>query len=446
MVRKTLILACTLLTVCSFTLPVASQEKASIPRPRLRSYHPPSPVTPDALNQMVRDEQNAEGLAAPQGTNPLPLAHWSFSVSSGRDGNSYSGVIVGKSALSNTSGSTSVPAEIIPVIVKTVALGTAVNTTTGEITVQTGKSGDKTIFDPTHADNACLVSPNNIPDKVFAQSPLFQTADFNFGGTDVGTTQSTDAYQRASFWNTINQSQYHVLLSPVKTLPAVTLSVPAPKNGVGGLALDLPTLIPGICGRIGLVDIGTIDNFVVTEIGILSAHGVKPTNLPMFMFYNAAFTLGDPTTLVNCCAGGYHFAVNVGTTASPVYQTYAPFDFDMTGFFLNDSGSSSLDTEGPSHEVAEWMNDPLGSNPTPAWGHVGQVSGCQGNLEVGDPLSGLEAPRIAMPNGFTYHTQELAFFSWFYGAIDGGAPSIGLHGWFSDNASFLTNAGPVCTP
>jgi len=51
-------------------------------------------------------------------------------------------------------------------------------------------------------------------------------------------------------------------------------------------------------------------------------------------------------------------------------------------------------------------------------------------------------PKIAeltMPNGFTYHMQELAFFSWFY-----GAPSVGVNGCFSDNAKFLHDAGPVC--
>ena len=37
--------------------------------------------------------------------------------------------------------------------------------------------------------------------------------------------------------------------------------------------------------------------------------------------------------------------------------------------------------------------------------------------------------------------QELAFFSWFY-----GAPSVGVNNWFSDNGTFLTDAGPVCTP
>jgi hypothetical protein len=61
------------------------------------------------------------------------------------------------------------------------------------------------------------------------------------------------------------------------------------------------------------------------------------------------------------------------------------------------------------------------------------------NLEVGDPLTGIYIPTVTMPNGFTYHLQELAFFSWFY-----GAPSIGSGGLFSDNGTFKTDAGPVC--
>ncbi len=85
------------------------------------------------------------------------------------------------------------------------------------------------------------------------------------------------------------------------------------------------------------------------------------------------------------------------------------------------------------------MNDPFGNNATPPWGHTGQVGGCQNNLEVGDPLTGTNAPPVVMPNGFTYHLQELAFFSWFY-----GAPSIGVNGWFSNNGTFLTDAGPPC--
>jgi len=62
--------------------------------------------------------------------------------------------------------------------------------------------------------------------------------------------------------------------------------------------------------------------------------------------------------------------------------------------------------------VAEWLDDPNIGNKTPAWGHIGQVSGCQGNLEVGDPLSGTVS--TVNLSGMTYHLQDLAFTSWFY--------------------------------
>jgi hypothetical protein len=42
-----------------------------------------------------------------------------------------------------------------------------------------------------------------------------------------------------------------------------------------------------------------------------------------------------------------------------------------------------------------------------------------------------------MPNGFTHRLQQLVFFSWFY-----EAQSIGSHSWFSNNGTFLTDAGP----
>ena len=45
-------------------------------------------------------------------------------------------------------------------------------------------------------------------------SPIFLTADYTTGGTDVGVTQYGDAIQRAEFWNLpgFSQAGYHVLL------------------------------------------------------------------------------------------------------------------------------------------------------------------------------------------------------------------------------------------
>jgi hypothetical protein len=89
-----------------------------------------------------------------------------------------------------------------------------------------------------------------------------------------------------------------------------------------------------------------------------------------------------------------------------------------------------------SHEIAEWMNDPTGVNPTPPWGNIGQVSGCQANLEVGDPLSGtLEIPS---DTATVYRVQDLAFKSWFYH----DSPSIGANGWYSLFGTFRSSALP----
>ena len=93
-----------------------------------------------------------------------------------------------------------------------------------------------------------------------------------------------------------------------------------------------------------------------------------------------------------------------------------------------------------SHEVGEWLDDPFGNNPTPAWGNTGQVKGqCQANLEVGDPLTGTTFPVVR--KGVTYHPQELAFSSWFYGP----SPSIAVNGTYSFNGTF-TRPALICPP
>ena len=445
MVRRTLTLLLCTIVICSLALPVFGQN-AKDPRVRLKTYHPaPRGIAPETLRRFIDAEANS--AAAPP-VSPLPLAHWGFNVTSSRDGQLYGGVMVGNRALVGGTGTANIPTQIIPVKVNTVALATDVDFSTGLITVETGNPGDNTTFDPTAADDTCLAHPNDVPIRVLRQSPLFNPADFNFGGVDVGVTQFFDAYQRSSFWNTIDRSSYHVMLNPVKVLDELTLDVPAPAGGSGGLAIDLPNLFPGfgLCGHFGIVDIFTIDNFVNSQFAALAAKGVHPSSFPVFAFYNVSFSLVDPINIFNCCAAGYHSASDVGSNGTLLIQTYSAFDFDRTNFFINDDGSGVSDTDIGSHEVAEWGADPVGGNPTPAWGHTGQVSGCQGNLEVGDPLTGLLSSKIRMPNGFTYQLQELADFSWFFGSVNGGPPTIGVNRWYSDNATFLTNAGPPCTP
>jgi hypothetical protein len=221
----------------------------------------------------------------------------------------------------------------------------------------------------------------------------------------------------------------------VNTISAIVINVPA-ANGVA-----YPSAAFGGCptGTEGIVDLNIYEPALFNAIATgLGAQGVNPATFPMFVTHNVveceAFAAGvncgtfAPNTA--CCILGFH--------DSSGQQTIGTADFDTSDIFL----SPVPDVSDMSHEVAEWMNDPFGNNPTPLWGNIGQVAGCQGNLEVGDPLSGTLGPPIYNPeNGFTYHMQETAFFSWFY-----GAPSVGIHGWFSNNDTFTHDAGPVCVP
>lgn len=365
--------------------------------------------------------------------NLLPL--WTFQVRfSSRDGNPYPGTMVGRNPFVNP-GTTNVPTVVIPLLIKTKTVGTKVDPMTGAITTQPGD----TIFDPSAADNVCLSAPNNVPVTLVKQSPMFTPTAFTFGGTYVGTTEYNDAFQRANFWNALGEDrdEYHVLLQPVEFLPAIELDAP----DVYGLALTDGTVLEPVlgttspfCAPLGILDINWFDTHLTGKlIPELREKGVlNPGTFPIFLVYNVVWA-SPVNNFFFCCALGYH-----ATTGFPIpTQTYSPAEFDSTGFLFGLPAFS--DSAILSHEVDEWMNDPMISNPTPPWGHTGQVGFCQANLEVGDPLTGTAMPPVTMPNGFTYHLQELAFFSWFF-----GAPSVAVNGWYSDNNTFRTDAGAPC--
>jgi len=320
------------------------------------------------------------------------LAMWTYKVKSTRQGSKgqpFTGTMVGKSPLTNN-GTTTITMQIIPMI----------------LDIQ------GTTFDPTVPDNNC--AGGKVPLDLVMQSPMVLPANIKMNGVNVGKAQYIDAFQRANFWTPIskNGGGYHtklkvVTLKPVKLDPG--------SNGA---------IVSHGCGPVGGVEFNFFDNYVKTKlIPSLKSQGVGPNTIPMIMFYNSVWYCGNPS---NLCAGGWHEAYQVGN----LVQTYSPFAFDLSGVFIGGN------TYFMSHEVGELVNDPLGGNPVPAWGHVGQVNGCQNNLEVGDPLTGTKAIQVKMPNGYTYHLQELAFFSWFF-----GPPSIGAGHKFSNEGTFTSAQG-----
>jgi hypothetical protein len=250
------------------------------------------------------------------------------------------------------------------------------------------------------------------------QSPIFQSFDYPTGGTSVGKSQYGDAFQRANFWANVSTTspKYHVLLSKTGQTAAVKVIVPPADGFVTG----------GSCASIGEVDIGWFDGVVVPQL--LSHFGqIKPNVLPIFLNYNVFMT-----EFGSCCILGYHSA---GVTANGI-QTYADAAFSDPGIF----SVAIEDVMALGHEVAEWMDDPLGTNPTPPWGNIGQVSGCQNNLEDGDALTGTVFTETGS-NHFTYHLQDLTVLSFFSRVT----PSTSANGWYSFIGTFL-NPSKACPP
>jgi hypothetical protein len=376
----------------------------------------PLPASPDQLHiiyahpSMYRDAEQVPPPVA------LTLPNYSYSVVSPIDGKTYTGQILGANPTTRPAHPVVIPEVIIPVKL-----------------VFQYSSTVSYIFDPTATDPGCIGAGRTAL-GLTEQSPLFNDFTYKLGSTTVGTTQYIDAFMRGNFWGDVSATgaNYHTLMG-ITPMPAQTITIPSANTGTtvgtvwvfsGQCGTNTGNVNPpGYLGVVSLSDWDPIARKIITNLGI------TPNTFVFFLFYNAAISNGTSDNLDNCCILGYH---DINGT-----QTYGTGEFegrDQTLF----TGTS--DTSALSHEHAEWINDPTGVNPTPAWGHIGQVSGCQNNYEVGDPLSGTLMPAVKMTNGFTYHLQELAFFDWFYRVT----PSIGVNGHYSLNGTFTADAGAVC--
>jgi len=339
------------------------------------------------------------------GNSTIPL--WNYTTTA-YDGKAYSGVMVGRSPFFHGARTTNIPTVIVPVIFN---IG-------------------GTIFDPTAKDTACGLPASAV--TLIQQSPLLSNISPAINDVNVGTGQYTDVFQRSSFWTNVSVTgnSYHTALSPVTVLSAITMTPTATD------AIVDPASSTGLCGPLGIISNTWFDGQMQnTIIPSLASSGVGPTVFPIFLLYDVVQSTATPPTTTACCILGYH-----GSYSTPL-QTYSPLDFDGVQAF----GAGFTSTM--SHEIGEWLDDPNGGNAVPPWGAEGQVTAgnCQGNLEVGDPLSpGFGTPSneltIAMANGLTYDMQELAYYSWFYGGT-----SLGAGGKYSDNGTF-TGFAKACPP
>ena len=239
--------------------------------------------------------------------------------------------------------------------------------------------------------------PAGIMSKVTG-SPLFNTGvDFTSGGVNFGKTQYIDAFQRANFYG-VGHKGFGIHLGGPTVLAEQTLKVPK-RSGSTGVVFGF---------NAGLVDINYFDAQLHT---LLTNLHVTSNTFPIFITRDVYLTENN-----QCCIGGYHSATGViGSAQAYAHATYV----DHVGAFAQDVSALS-------HEVGEWVDDPLvnnNGNPTPC-----------GILEVGDPLEN-NSNFGAFPytlNGFTYNLQDLVTLPYF------GAPaSTSVDGEFTFHGESL---------
>lgn len=232
---------------------------------------------------------------------------------------------------------------------------------------------DGSVWDP-----ATVAVPNraNAIDGTI-NSPIFGKTSWNNGGVNLGYTQYTDAFQRGSFWQDLQEegSNYHVLFQPVLQ-PEVEWDVPA------NLGAQTPGAANG--GNMAEIDINWFDE--QQQSYIVSA-AVPGNVLPFFLTYNTCEGLFDGVELGGCFAGAYHST----TFASNQPYLNAPWEGFVPDLFIL------------SHELGETLGDPFTNNVSPCWFDT--------NMETGDPVEsfGMTVPFA----GYDYTLEDLIFYDWF---------------------------------
>ena len=343
---------------------------------------------------------------------PIPSFQYTLTAPAALGGGTFSGSIIGRNPTNHGKTTTTVPTQVIPLVI------TINDTTRG--------SGSVT-YDPTLPDACVAGNPTDV--SILVNSPIFtKTTTWMMNGVNVGTTQYIDAFQRAQFWGQVAGTPYHVILNE-STLGSQAHTFTAGTN------YDAAALFGG-CGHIGVVNVNDLNTVVQNLITGPLAGTVNIGTFPVFLTKNVVMADPGHDLFANCCILGFHSAIFV-----PGLQIYSPLVLDTSGTFDNDVTVMS-------HEMGEAINDPATSNATPVWGNIGQVVGaCQNNLEVGDPLSPgfgtptneFVVPGVVIPQ---YHLQELAFYSWFFGST---ALGTGAGGGFSNNGTFKGFA-KLCPP
>jgi hypothetical protein len=339
------------------------------------------------------------------GASVLPttrtVAHWFGTALNPHNGVTYGFNMAGADPALETS--TTITADIIPVNV--VIGGQAFS---GSDVVQ------PVLDSPVFASNDYTSTPY-VTNTIDGQT----NHSFTTGGPLSGgntSNQLEDATMRSQFAK--QGTGYHLLLRPVVHAP-VTIVVP--KN--------LGTLIktPG-----GVVGAGVNISWAATRILNLNAslRYIDPAHLPVYLTNNVMLGTGP----LNCCVVGFHGASEVaglgtgsgnGGGNQPV-QTFAWASYVTPGFFHPVTAWAMQDIHALSHEIAEWADDPFGTNTVEPWlTPTAPQYGCTDVMETGDPVvaigfakgtntfeQGPTPTGVQVADGY-YHPEDEAFLPWF---------------------------------
>jgi hypothetical protein len=366
-----------------------SQEFVDNMRDKAKFLHPTSRVS-DALGAMGATKN---ALGGPQ-ISSVPLFNGSFSF----QGTTFPFTMVGHQPSSGQVAH--VKTTMIPVILVFPDIP--------------DQNGNPFVFDPTGIVSATI------------NSPIWENAGFSTGFTQYG-----DAIQRAEFFNHDDEHEWHVLLNNPEMQKALVVLVP-------GDDANIFVLTDANGNPVGTPFAVLDDEFWAFQLEtILQLADVETNELAviltqdMFIAANA-----DPS---HGFALGFHNAIPVSQNGNVLkVQTFAWGSWVDTTTLQG----AFADILPLSHEIAEWLNDPFGTNPVPLFQVNGAAPGtCQGNLEVGDPLGGTPFPITT--DGFVYHPQVVALLQWFERKTPSDAFS---HAYSYPDTTILTSPPPVCVP
>jgi hypothetical protein len=284
------------------------------------------------------------------GLPPAGAPTWSYSFKYGRK--TYTDAFIGTAPTTNST--TTIPVYLVPMAM----------------------TYGSTTYDPTKVTANGVSIVQNV-----LNSPLFQSSvNYTQGGTNIGTTQYEDAFQRATLWGTAKSyPNWHTIFGTPTVEPVQTFNVGTHGELIN--AFGASNLI--------LANISYFDSAIQKLIGTLK---IPSTALPLFITTNTYLSSTNNTS--GCCIGGYHSVYSSQPYAHATYITTA--------------GAFAQDVSALSHELGEYIDDPSTNNSSPC-----------GVLEVGDPLEG-NANYGGYPytvGGVTWNLQDLATLEYF------GAPA-----------------------